>query len=329
MRNSLLTNEKSEDEIFLRPHNLKEFFGQSSLKEKLSVYLEAARMRNEALDHVLVYGPSGLGKTTIAHVIANELGHKITTISGPTIEKISDMASILSSLEPGEILFIDEVHRLPKVVEEFLYGAMEDFEISVLINHEKDSENISINLPPFTVVGATTKIGSLAWPLRQRFGIHLKFDFYKVEELEQILTRSAKVFGNTIDQESAHQIAVRSRGTPRIANRILRRVRDFVTCKKKTHISKSITNSSLSIIGIDSIGLDELDLIYLSTIINRFKGGPVGLDTLASCFGEDPGTLEDVCEPYLISIGFINRMPRGREITPKGKEYFLTHHSYF
>ena len=329
MRNSLLANEESNDEIVLRPHNLKEFFGQSSLKEKLSIYLEAAKKRNEALDHVLVYGPSGLGKTTIAHVIANELNHKITSVNGPTIEKIGDMASILSSLEPGEILFIDEVHCLPKVVEEFLYSAMEDFEMSVIINHEKDSENISIKLPPFTVIGATTKIGALAWPLRQRFGIHLKFDFYKVEELEEILVRSAKVFGNTIDKESAQQIAVRSRGTPRIANRILRRVRDFVTCKNKTHISKGITKTSLEVIGIDHIGLDELDLIYLSTLINRFNGGPVGLDTLASSFGEDPATLEDVCEPYLISIGFINRMPRGREITPKGREYYLTHHSSF
>ena len=314
-------------EITLRPRFFHEYFGQSSLKENMMVFLGAAKKRGEALDHVLLYGPAGLGKTSLAYVIANELGRKITCISGPTIEKIGDMASILSSIEPGEVLFIDEIHRLPKVVEEYLYTAMEDFKINVLISHDKDSENISIDLPPFTVVGATTKISCLSWPLRQRFGIHFKFSFYKVEELTQIIKRSATVLGDKIDDESAYEIAIRSRGTPRIANRILRRVRDFSTNANKKLISIKITKNALERIGIDPIGLDEVDKVYLYQLINRFDGGPVGLDTLASSFSEDPDTLEEVCEPYLIKIGFINRTPRGREITSQGREYFLKHHS--
>lgn len=320
-------NKKEElEEIELRPTSFNEFFGQTSLVENLKVFIKAAKKRKEVLDHVLAYGPSGLGKTTLAHVIANEFKTKITTVSGPTIEKIGDMASILSSLEAGEILFIDEIHRIPKVVEEFLYSAMEDFKINLVVSHEKDSENLVINLPPFTVIGATTKVSSLSWPIRQRFGIHLKFEFYKVEELEQIIVRSAQVLGDKIDIEAAHQIAIRSRGTPRIANRLLRRVRDFYTCSNKKSISEKLTIDSLSRIKVDSLGLDELDLEYLSQMINRFHSKPVGLETLAASFGEDPGTLEEVCEPYLISIGFINRTPRGREITQKGKDYFMTHH---
>lgn len=326
MRTKVESKEEQLAEITLRPHSFQEFFGQSSLIENLKVYIQATKKRKEALDHVLAYGPSGLGKTTLAHVIANELHQKITCVNGPTIEKIGDMASILSSLEPGEILFIDEIHRIPKVVEEFLYSAMEDFKINLVVSHEKDSENLSIDLPPFTVVGATTKISSLSWPIRQRFGIHLKFDFYKVEELEQIVIRSAQVLGDKIDPKAAHEIAIRSRGTPRIANRLLRRVRDFYTCSKQKSISEKLTIDSLKRINVDQIGLDELDIEYLSQMINRFHSKPVGLDTLASSFGEDPGTLEEVCEPYLISIGFINRTPRGREITEKGKNYFLKYH---
>lgn len=326
MRTKVESKEEQLAEITLRPHSFEEFFGQSSLIENLKVYIQATKKRKEALDHVLAYGPSGLGKTTLAHVIANELNQKITCVNGPTIEKIGDMASILSSLEPGEILFIDEIHRIPKVVEEFLYSAMEDFRINLVVSHEKDSENLSIDLPPFTVVGATTKISSLSWPIRQRFGIHLKFDFYKVEELEQIVIRSAQVLGDKIDPKAAHEIAIRSRGTPRIANRLLRRVRDFYTCSKQKTISEKLTIDSLKRINVDQIGLDELDIEYLSQMINRFHSKPVGLDTLASSFGEDPGTLEEVCEPYLISIGFINRTPRGREITEKGKTYFLKYH---
>ena len=327
MRTTIEGNEDSIQDITLRPRFFKEFFGQVSLIENLKIFIVAAKKRNEALDHVLVYGPAGLGKTSIAYVIANELDHKFTSVSGPTIEKIGDMASILSSLEPGEILFIDEIHRLPKVVEEFLYSAMEDFKINVVISHDKDSENIAIDLPPFTVVGATTKISCLSWPLRQRFGIHLKFDFYKVEEIEQIVQRSSMVLGDKIETEAAHEIAIRSRGTPRIANRILRRVRDFYVCSNKKIITENLTIDALERIGIDPLGLDEMDTTYLYQLINRFKGGPVGIDTLASSFAEDPDTLEEICEPYLISLGFINRTPRGREITEKGKTYFLSHHS--
>lgn len=327
MRSTVESKEEKQVENTLRPHSFDEFFGQRSLIENLRVFISAAKKRNEALDHVLVYGPSGLGKTTIAHVIANELEQKLISISGPTIEKIGDMASILSSLEPGQVLFIDEIHRLPKVVEEFLYGAMEDYQISILIQHDKDSQNIVIDLPPFTIVGATTKVSSLSWPLRQRFGINFKFDFYKVEEIEQIIKRSTFVLGNKIDQESSHEIAIRSRGTPRIANRLLRRVRDFATDQGKNTITINITKDALQRIGVDQIGLDEMDLMYLTQLISRFNGGPVGLDTLASSFGEDPSTLEEICEPYLIGIGLINRTPRGREITLVGKEYFLKHHS--
>lgn len=327
MRSTVESKQEKQVENTLRPHSFDEFFGQHSLKENLRVFISAAKKRNEALDHVLVYGPSGLGKTTIAHVIANELGQKLISISGPTIEKIGDMASILSSLEPGQVLFIDEIHRLPKMVEEFLYGAMEDYQISILIQHDKDSQNIVIDLPPFTIVGATTKVSSLSWPLRQRFGINFKFDFYKVEEIEQIIKRSISVLGNKIDQESSHEIAIRSRGTPRIANRLLRRVRDFATDQGKNTITIDITKDALERIGVDQIGLDEMDLMYLTQLISRFRGGPVGLDTLASSFGEDPSTLEEICEPYLIGIGLINRTPRGREITLVGKEYFLKHHS--
>ncbi len=327
MRSTVESKEEKQVENTLRPHSFDEFFGQHSLIENLRVFISAAKKRNEALDHVLVYGPSGLGKTTIAHVIANELEQKLISISGPTIEKIGDMASILSSLEPGQVLFIDEIHRLPKVVEEFLYGAMEDYQISILIQHDKDSQNIVIDLPPFTIVGATTKVSSLSWPLRQRFGINFKFDFYRVEEIEQITKRSTFVLGNKIDQESSHEIAIRSRGTPRIANRLLRRVRDFATDQGKYAITIDITKDALQRIGVDQIGLDEMDLMYLTQLISRFNGGPVGLDTLASSFGEDPSTLEEICEPYLIGIGLINRTPRGREITLVGKEYFLKHHS--
>ncbi len=327
MRSSIENKEDDIADITLRPRFFHEFFGQVSLLENLKVFIGAAKKRNEALDHVLVYGPAGLGKTSIAYVIANELGHKLTCISGPTIEKIGDMASILSSLEPGQVLFIDEIHRIPKDVEEFLYGAMEDFRINILISHDKDSENLSIDLPPFTVVGATTKISCLSWPLRQRFGIPLKFDFYKVEELKQIITRSARVLGDKIDSQAAHEIAIRSRGTPRIANRILRRVRDFFIYADKKTITAPLTIDALKRIGIDEFGLDELDVNYLYHLINRFNGGPVGLDTLATTFGEDPGTLEECCEPYLISLGFINRTPRGREITAAGKAYFARYHA--
>lgn len=326
MRNLVENKEEELIEVNLRPKTFKEYFGQTSLIENLKVFISAAKKRNESLDHVLFYGPAGLGKTTLAYVIAHEMGYQITLVSGPNIEKPGDMASILSTLQPGDVLFIDEIHRLPKVVEEFLYSAMEDFKMNVLITHDKDSENLEIPLPPFTLVGATTKISQLSGPLRMRFGIPLKLDFYKVEEIEQIVKRSAQVLGDKIDDRSAHEIAIRSRGTPRIANRLLRRVRDFSTCSGKKVISHKLTLEALEKMSIDPIGLDDLDLLYLSNLISRFKGGPVGVEVLASSFGENPETLEEVCEPYLISIGFINRTSRGREITSKGKGYFKKYH---
>lgn len=326
MQSTLENKEEQMAENQLRPRNLKDFFGQISLMENLIVYIGAANKRKEALDHVLVYGPPGLGKTSLANVIANELGHRLICVSGPTIEKCGDMASILSSIEPGDVLFIDEIHRIPKVVEEFLFGAMEDFQMNVLIDHDKDSENLTIHLPPFTIVGATTRISALSWPLRQRFGIHFKFEFYKVEELVQIVQRSSQILGNKIDEKAAYEIAIRSRGTPRIANRLLRRVRDYLTYQNKKVISLELAQYALNRIGVDEIGLDQIDLAYLTNLISRFNGGPVGIETLASSFGEDPDTLEEVVEPFLISLGLINRTPRGREITSDGKAYFLSHH---
>lgn len=320
--------ENSEElvENNLRPMLLKDFYGQDSLKENLLIYIQAAKKRNEALDHVLFYGPAGLGKTTLANIIAHELNQNIVHVSGPTIERIGDMAAILSSLEAGDILFIDEIHRLPKVVEEFLYQAMEDFEISFVISKEKDADNIHLKLPPFTIVGATTKISLLSWPMRTRFGITFHLDFYKVEDIKKIIMRSANIFGEKIDEESALEIAIRSRGTPRIANRILRRVRDFSSYRRKTPINKTVTLNALEKLKIDQIGLDELDIIYLETLINRFDGGPVGIETMSATIGEDVSTLEEVCEPYLLSIGFINRTRKGREISSDGRTYFLKYH---
>lgn len=326
MSNTKENNSELINDNFLRPQKLNEYFGQNVNKENLKIYIEAAKRRNDVLDHVLLYGPPGLGKTTLAYVIANELGRGIITISGPTVEKIGDMAVVLNSLKPGDVLFIDEIHRLPKVVEEFLYSVLEDYTMTLFINHENDSENISIKLPPFTLVGATTKISCLSSPLRDRFGITLKLDFYKVEEIEQIVQRSASLLGDRIDDKASYQIAIRSRGTPRIANRIFKRVRDFSNYAGKRLINEKITKNALEKIGIDELGLDEIDVQYLSKLINRFKGGPVGIETLASSFGEDSKTLEEVCEPYLIALGFINRTKQGREITDVGKTYFLRHH---
>lgn len=302
-------------EVSLRPQKLKDYVGQSEMKRNLEVFIGAAKQRDETLDHVLLYGPPGLGKTTLAYVIANEMGGNIKTINGPAIEKTGDLAAILVSLKPGDILFIDEIHRLPRVVEELLYGAMEDFTLTLVINRDGGAKSMSIPLPPFTLVGATTRAGSLSSPLRARFGITEKFNFYSEEELEQIVLRTSKVFKTPIEAKAAKEIARRSRGTPRIANRLFRRVRDFANYSNKEKIDMVETEKALNALKVDKLGLDDVDIRYLKTIIERFKGGPVGLDSLCSAIGEEVTNIEDVYEPYLIQIGMINRTPRGRVAT--------------
>ena len=305
------------EEITLRPKTLNEYVGQEMNKENLRTFIQAARMRNEALDHVLLYGPPGLGKTTLAHVIANEMGGSIRVVSGPSIEKTGDLASILTTLSPGDILFIDEIHRLPRVVEEVLYSAMEDYTITIVVGKDASSHSISLDLPPFTLVGATTRAGDLSSPLRERFGITLKLEYYSQEEIGQIVRRTSRVFACPIEEEAVKEIASRSRSTPRVANRLFRRIRDFATVKNAGSISLDIARTALNALKVDSLGLDSMDLRYLQGIIVRFKGGPVGLEAISAAIGEEVMTLEDVCEPYLLQIGMINRTPRGRVATEK------------
>ena len=315
---------KVEDESLdstLRPLTLKEYVGQKDLKANLKVFIGAALHRNEPLDHVLLYGPPGLGKTTLAHVIAHEMGANIRTVTGTTIEKTGDLAAILSELEPGDILFIDEIHRLPRVVEESLYSAMEDFRFDIVINRDTSSKSISINLPPFTLIGATTRAGDLSAPLRARFGIVEKLNFYSVEEIKDIVKRTSRVLNTEIDEEGQLEIAKRSRGTPRIANRLFRRVRDFANYQHKDSVSYYDALSALDALKVDSIGLDDVDIRYLRTLIERFKGGPVGLESLANAIGEEIMNLEDVYEPYLLQIGFIDRTPRGRVARDKAYKH--------
>ena len=304
----------------IRPESIEEYVGQTDVKENIKVFVEAAKMRNEPLDHVLLYGPPGLGKTTLAFIIANELGTHIKTASGPSIEKSGDLAAILSSLEPGDVLFIDEIHRMPRYIEEILYPAMEDFSLDIIVGSEGNSRNIKIDLPPFTLVGATTRAGDLSSPLRDRFGITSKLQFYTIEELRDIIKRTARVLDVEIEDDAAVELAKRSRGTPRIANRLFKRVRDFAQVKGNGIINIAITAEALKRLKVDNIGLDNTDHDLLLAIINKFNGGPVGVEAIASSIGEEQTTIEDVYEPYLLQMGLLKRTARGRVATDKAYE---------
>ena len=317
-RRVIETNVQEEDikiEGSLRPQYLKDYIGQEKAKEILKIYIEAAKQRQDALDHVLFYGPPGLGKTTLAGIIANEMGVNLKVTSGPAIEKPGEMAAILNNLQEGDLLFVDEIHRLNRQVEEVLYPAMEDYAIDIMIGKGATARSIRLDLPKFTLVGATTRAGMLTAPLRDRFGVIHRLEFYSVEELKLIIQHSAKILNVEIDENGARELARRSRGTPRLANRILKRVRDFAQVKYDGMITEEVANIALDLLDVDKMGLDHIDRNILMTMIEKFSGGPVGLDTLAAAIGEDAGTIEDVYEPYLIKNGFINRTPRGRVVT--------------
>ena len=329
MREDVIKSEYQEADSFektIRPQVFEEYVGQEDVKENIRVFVKAAKIRNVALDHVLLYGPPGLGKTTMANVIANELGVNIKTASGPTIEKSGDLAAILSTLEPFDVLFIDEIHRIPKYIEEILYSAMEDFKLDIIVGNDGQSRNIKIDLPPFTLVGATTRAGDLSSPLRDRFGITCKLNYYTVEELSKIVKRSANVLDIKIEEEAAKIIAKRSRKTPRIANRLLKRVSDFALVEGLEIIDKDITNKSLDRLKVDEYGLDHTDIEYLESLINKFNGGPVGVESIAASIGEEVTTIEDVIEPFLLQEGFIKRTIRGRQVTDKTYDYLKIEH---
>lgn len=317
-----VTEEDKKIEGTLRPQKMDDYIGQSKAKETLKVYIEAAKRRNDPLDHVLFYGPPGLGKTTLAGVIANEMGTHMKVTSGPAIEKPGDMAAILNGLSDGDVLFVDEIHRLNRQVEEVLYPAMEDYCIDIMIGKGPTAKSIRLDLPRFTLVGATTRAGLLSAPLRDRFGVINRLEFYSVEELVQIIMHSAKILQVEIEPEGAKEMARRSRGTPRLANRVLKRVRDFAQVRFDGIITEEVANQALDLLDVDKLGLDRIDRNLLMTMIDKFGGGPVGLDTLAAATGEDPGTIEDVNEPYLIKNGLINRTPRGRVVTPAAYLHF-------
>lgn len=329
MEERIVTNHELKEDTFektIRPDSIDEYIGQSEIKDNLKIFIKAALLREEPLDHVLLYGPPGLGKTTLAYIIANELGSNIKTASGPAIEKSGDLAAILSTLEPGDVLFIDEIHRIPRYIEEILYSAMEDFTLDIIVGSDASSRNIRIDLPPFTLVGATTRTGDLTSPLRDRFGIISRLNYYTEEELTDIAKRTSRVLDAPIEEEAAIELAKRSRGTPRICNRLFKRVRDYALVMGKPVIDKEVTDLALNKLKVDASGLDETDYNLLKTIIEKFNGGPVGIDALAASIGEEASTIEDVYEPYLLQNGFIKRTSRGRIATEKAYEHLQISH---